>query len=294
MKKVLSVILITVLCISLISCGDQAEEPAISASESFETPSATAEISAGLVSSLEGLCVKYSVLPNRLSKAGCTNINVGIPEDRLSEAAEHAGKCDISLSGDFYEFVYLTDVTHTYNTWGQDVLNETQTLPPSVNDEDGDGVMESVSGDMMNSGGGRYIRRYIYRIASDGSSGGSEMQSYLNGEFVGHERFDWMISSDGVLRFSDAALSQEQFDRSDEGFTYVLVFGIMSQNELYLIETEAVTETADIPRNQYIAPSSLSEQTLASIKDWNVSLSAKNNTATEMRDGKTYTYQLSD
>ena len=294
MKKVLSVILISVLCISLISCGNQAEEPAASAAESSETPSATVEISAGLVSSLESLCVRYSVLPKRLNKAGCANINAVIPEEKLSEAAEHAEKCSISLSGDFYEFEYNSDENHTYDVWGQDVLDETQTLPPSTDDEDGDGAMESVSGDLMIEGGGRFTRRYIYRIASDGSSGSSEMQCYLNGEFIGHERFDWVISDDGVLRFSDAALSQEQFDGSDEGFTYILVLGIMSQDELELIETEAVTESADIPRNQYIAPSSLSNQTLSSIKNWRVSLSVRNNTATEMRDGRTYTYQLSD
>lgn len=289
LKKSLSLLLFFLICFFLVSCGDQQAEVSSLATDKPETVHDIRSEGNALVSALNSIKASYSSVPHKLRASGCHNIDAVIPEEKLTEAATHAKDCPVILSDGFYEFEYNSDEEHSYDVWGQNILDETCTAVPAP-DEDGDGTMESVSGDLIVEGGGRFTRRYCYRIAGDASSGSSEMQSYLNGEFIGHERFDWQVSNN-VLYFSDASLSRDDFDSWNEGFNYVIVFGMVSGKMLRLVEFNAVSEVAEIPR-EYMVPSSISERTLSSIKDYNVSISVEDGVATEMRDGRTFTYHL--
>lgn len=289
LKKLFSLLVLFAVCITLVSCGDQQTEESSDTSVTDISVPVISKESNTLISALNSIRSAYSVVPYQLRISGCHNIDAVIPIEKLDEAAKHAAVCPAVLTEGFYEFEYNSDEEHSYDIWGQDILNETQTAVPST-DEDGDGAMESISGDLIIEGGGRFTRRFCYRVAQDASSGSSEMQSYLNGEFNGHERFDWSIS-DGVLCFSDAALAQDDFGNVKDGFNYILVFGMLSGNTLHLIEMNAVSETAEIP-HEYMIPSSINVQVLSSIRNYTVSLTVKDGSATEMRDGRTFTYRL--
>lgn len=284
-RKLLSILLIFAVCMLLVSCGQNSEKE----TGAPDTASSVSKESSTLSTVLEEQRSLFSRITRQLDRAGCNNIDYVIPDEKLSEAVRHAKNCQVTLEDGYYQFEYIENGDFSYSLWGQDVLSDAPSSAPSV-DDDGNGAMESVSGDMVFSGGGAIYRRYCYRIAQDGSSGSSEMQCYLNGEFNGHERFDWYIS-EGSLHFSDAALSQETWGSDDTGYTYVLVFGMISENTLQLVERNVHTAAMDIPR-EYIMPVSVNERLISSAKDYNVYLTVENGIATELYDGRTYTYKL--